>query len=42
MTDIEIQFDPIRYELIERLEGDILEVGSVTGSNFKHFLKMKM
>jgi len=39
MTDIEVQFDPIRHDLIGHLEGDILDVGSGTGANFKYFHK---
>lgn len=37
MTDIEIQFGPIRRELLSHLEGNILDVGSGTGANFEFF-----
>ena len=37
MTNIEETLYPIRKELIGDLEGDILEVGSGTGTNFEHY-----
>lgn len=37
MTNLEIILHPIRKELIGDLEGDILEVGSGTGTNFEHY-----
>ncbi len=37
MTDLEKEFHPIRAELIGKLEGNILDVGSGTGANFEHF-----
>ncbi|WP_207214180.1 class I SAM-dependent methyltransferase [Brumimicrobium glaciale] len=37
MTNIEKTLQPIRKELIGNLEGNILEVGSGTGTNFEHY-----
>lgn len=37
MKGIEISFFDLRKELIENLEGKILDVGSGTGVNFEHF-----
>ncbi|WP_158276095.1 class I SAM-dependent methyltransferase [Brumimicrobium oceani] len=37
MTNIELTLGPIREELISELEGNILEVGSGTGTNFKYY-----
>jgi len=37
MTNIEKTLQPIRKELTGNLEGDILEVGSGTGTNFEHY-----
>ncbi len=37
MTNIELTLGPIRKELIAELEGNILEVGSGTGTNFEHY-----
>ncbi|MFD2917762.1 class I SAM-dependent methyltransferase [Psychroserpens luteus] len=37
MTKLESTLQPIRKELIGDLEGSILEVGSGTGTNFKHY-----
>jgi ubiquinone/menaquinone biosynthesis C-methylase UbiE len=39
MRQIENDFDPIRSELISKLEGQILDVGSGTGVNFKYYSK---
>ena len=37
MTNTELTLGPIRKELIAELEGNILEVGSGTGTNFEHY-----
>lgn len=37
MTNLEGDFRPIREELLGKLEGNILDVGSGTGVNFEHF-----
>lgn len=37
MASVESTFHPIRTELINGLEGEILDVGSGTGVNFEHF-----
>lgn len=37
MASVENSFHPIREELLNNLEGTILDVGSGTGVNFKHF-----